>query len=213
MSGYQLDANGFPKVGFAHGHKLDSMLGAKFENGNIYILCRWHGIGVYSFESAQALRAREPLKLLDFYESRIRIADSSRPRQFAAASSASRGFGASPSAAASAMSYNNDNDNDNAKRYKNNGNTTANNSSSNNSTATVKAEDNKQSVGVVPHARASASSATVGAAVVGAAAAAATSVHADVSSPSGARWLGDPQATHGSAALSPAVLLATKAYL
>jgi hypothetical protein len=32
------------------------------------------------------------------------------------------------------------------------------------------------------------------------------------SPPHGALWHGDPQATHGSAALSPAVLLATKAY-
>ena len=39
------------------------MIGAKFEDDNIYILCRWQGIGVHSFVPAQVLRE----KWLDFF--------------------------------------------------------------------------------------------------------------------------------------------------
>ena len=41
-SGYDLDKNGQPMVGFEYQHKLAAMLGARFEDDNIYILCRWY---------------------------------------------------------------------------------------------------------------------------------------------------------------------------
>jgi len=79
--GYALDALGKPMVGFAHNHTIASMLGAKFEGDDIYILCRWEGVSAYTFESSRVLREKVPMKLLDFYESRIRIADSTRLRR------------------------------------------------------------------------------------------------------------------------------------
>jgi hypothetical protein len=79
--GYALDALGKPMVGFAFNHTIASMLGAKFEGDDIYILCRWEGVSAYTFESSRVLREKVPMKLLDFYESRIRIADSTRLRR------------------------------------------------------------------------------------------------------------------------------------
>lgn len=96
-SGYELDKNGQPMVGFDYDHKLAAMLGARFEDDNIFILCRWfvfahcvalrcadrgcdfaldrEGVPVHTFVPAAVIRQRCPNQLLDFYESRIRIGD------------------------------------------------------------------------------------------------------------------------------------------